>query len=141
MPLSRRRFLASLLFSPTLALGAVRAGECPPSVPDLTGKWSGRWSSDTSGHSGPLRARFREISDCQYRVTFSGRFWVVVPFLYPVTLDVTGYAADKVLLSGSSRLGPVLGTFTYSAESTATDFVATFESRNDRGSFVLSRCA
>ena len=45
----------------------------------------------------------------------------------------------NVLLSGSSRLGPILGTFTYNAEASACEFVATFESRNDHGVFILTR--
>jgi hypothetical protein len=116
---------------------STRAGE---PIPDLSGRWeSGSWHSDTTGHKGPLRATFHQQDDGNYRVIFRGRFWGVVPFRYGVTLQVTGQQDDKVLLSGSSRLGPILGTFTYSGEASATEFQATYQSRGDHGVFLLSR--
>ncbi|MBU6174538.1 MAG: hypothetical protein KGQ60_12085 [Planctomycetes bacterium] len=107
---------------------------------DLSGRWpSGFWRSDTSGHRGPLRANFRQQDNGNYRVIFYGRFWGVIPFRYGVTLEVTGHQGDRVLMSGSSRLGPILGTFTYQAEANATDFQATFNSRREYGVFNLKR--
>src|SRR5262249_25141682 len=122
-----------LVFALLLSAPAALAGE-----PDLTGRWAGKWESDANGHNGPLRAKFRRINDTQYRVGFTGRFFRVVPFLYAVTLDVTGVQGDAVLLSGSSRL-PLFGTFEYSAVATDTDFDATFRSGNDSGKFILRR--
>jgi hypothetical protein len=114
----------------------VRAGQ---PCPDLSGRWpSGCWQSDATGHKGPLRATFRPQEDGDYRVTFRGRFWGVIPFLYSITLHVTGQQGDRVMLSGSSNL-PLFGTFTFTGEASATEFNATYESRNDRGVFHLSR--
>jgi hypothetical protein len=131
-------WLISLLVALLLSADS-RADQLPP-APDLSGNWSGRWESGSNSHQGPLRATFRRINDTQYRVVFRGRFWVVVPFRYAVTLDVVGQQGDRVLLAGSSRLGPIFGTFEYSAEATESDFIATFRSRNDHGVFVLTRC-
>ena len=61
--------------------------------------------SDKNGHSGPLRANFRKVSDACYRVTFSGRFWKVVPFVYSVNLAVTGTSGDAVTLAGETPPG------------------------------------
>jgi hypothetical protein len=72
-------------------------------------------------------------------VTFSGRFWKVVPFVYSVNLAVTGASADAVTLAGETRAGPVIGTFHYDATATACDFEAWFTSKNDAGRFVLTR--
>jgi hypothetical protein len=107
--------------------------------PDLTGRWSGYWVSDKNGHHGPLRATFRQTSADCYRVTFAGRFWKVVPFVYSVNLTVTGSTGDAVTLSGSTPVGPVIGTFRYEAAATGCDFEARFTSKNDWGRFVLSR--
>jgi hypothetical protein len=110
--------------------------DCPP---DLSGDWPcGRWHSDSNDHQGPLRATFTRINDTRYRVVFRGRFALIVPFRYAVTLDVVGHSGDAVLLSGSSRL-PLFGTFHYSAEATRCEFRATFQSRNDHGTFELRR--
>lgn len=107
--------------------------------PDLSGRWSGYWVSDKNGHTGPLRASFRRVSDTCYRVTFSGRFWKVVPFVYSVRLAVTGTTGDVVTLAGETRAGPVIGTFHYDAVATPCHFEARFTSRNDSGRFVLTR--
>ncbi len=109
------------------------------SDPDLTGRWSGHWQSHTSGHRGPLRGSFRKIDDSHYRVVFTGRFFRIIPFRYAETLAVTGYEGDRVHLAGSSRLGPVFGTFEYNAVASRCQFVADFRSKRDRGVFVLSR--
>ena len=44
-----------------------------------------------------------------------------------MTLTVTGQDGDKVLLVGDSRLGPLFGTFTYSAEATACELVTALQ--------------
>jgi hypothetical protein len=122
-----------------LLLPAAAPAVEPCRAPDLSGRWSGHWVSDKNGHSGPLRANFRKVSDACYRVTFSGRFWKVVPFVYSVNLAVTGTSGDAVTLAGETRAGPVIGTFRYDATATACDFEARFTSKNDAGRFVLTR--
>jgi hypothetical protein len=119
--------------------GAQNPGVYTPDPPDLTGRWSGYWVSDTNGHTGPLRAKFRHADPDTYRVAFHGRFWVVVPFWYTTKLQVVGAGDGVVWLAGSQRLGPGLGAFSTTAAATATDFDATFSSRGDSGRFVMSR--
>jgi hypothetical protein len=72
-------------------------------------------------------------------VVFRGRFFKVVPFRYNTTLAITGYEGDRVFLSASKRLGPVLGSFSMDADATSSDFTARFTSRDDNGLFVLRR--
>lgn len=118
------------------------AGALPQSAQavDLSGCWSGSWQSCTTGHKGPLRATFTRCSDKQYSVDFSGRFFKLLPFRYSVVLDVVQETDDQVTLSGSSYLGRMFGTFTYSASATSTDFQADYSSCKDQGRFLLSRC-
>jgi hypothetical protein len=107
---------------------------------DLSGNWSGQWKSYTSGHEGPLDASFCRVGDNRYRVTFSGRFFKIIPFRYQVTLRVVSDDGASVRLAGSSYLGRIYGTFTYCAMATASSFVSRYDSCRDDGKFVLGRC-
>ena len=105
----------------------------------LRGSWGGSWISCTTNHKGPMSATFCQLDANRYQVHFRGRFFKLIPFQYTAVLNVVGYEGDRVLLSGSHRLGPIMGTFHYSAWASATQFVATYRSKNDSGQFVLSR--
>ncbi len=85
-----------------------------------------------------MGAEFCKCDDCHYRVTFTGRFFKAFPFRYTVVLNAR-QEGDKVLLSGQNDLGLLFGTFSYQAEATATDFVATYSSCRYQGKFVLCR--
>jgi hypothetical protein len=130
----RRGGVALAIFG-VLAFAA--ASECRAA--DLSGCWEGRWESCSSGHQGPLNARFCKLDDTHYRVYFSGRFFKVFPFHYSVTLVVTGQDGDTLHLSGSSYLGRMFGTFHYNARATSCSFVADYTSCKDRGRFILHR--
>lgn len=106
--------------------------------PDLSGRWSGYWVSDTNGHTGPLRAKFTPQGDDAYRVVYRGRFAKVIPFRYATTMGVIGRGDGVVTLSVEKPLGP-FGTFRTTATATGTSFDATFASRRDNGRFVLRR--
>ena len=121
----------------TIAIVPVRAEE--PAALDISGCWSGYWISCSDGHRGPLQATLCKINDNCYQARFKGRFWVVFPFRYTTTLHVVGRDGDKLLLAGEQRLGPVMGTFRYSANVSATDFDADYSSRLDHGKFVMTR--
>ncbi len=106
--------------------------------PDLSGKWSGYWVSDTNGHRGPLHATFTPLGDDAYRVKYRGRFAVVIPFRYVTTMDVVGRGDGVVVLAAEKPLGP-FGTFRTTATVTSSTFDATFTSRRDSGRFVLRK--
>lgn len=106
--------------------------------PNLSGRWSGYWVSESTGHTGPLNGRFKQVDDTHYRVVFTGRFFKVIPFRYSQRLEVVGGDGENVFLAGSSRL-PGFGTYEYSANATSRDFHATYQSRRDRGAFILRR--
>src|SRR5262249_20640588 len=135
MPVVRPFLLSFVLL---LLVAVVEAAEAP-CQPDLTGKWSGCWVSESDGHHGPLHAHFYKENDCNYRVHFHGRFFKIIPFRYSVTLTIVGHDGDNVLLAGSQRLGPIFGTFEYSATANDREFTATFSSKRDCGRFELTR--
>ena len=106
---------------------------------DLSGCWSGRWYSCTTGHEGPLRGSFCKINDTQYSATFRGRFWKVFPFRFSVVLNVVEDDGETVTLQGSTYLGRMFGTFHYNATATANTFRASYSSKKDYGTWVMSR--
>ncbi len=110
------------------------------SATDLSGHWQGNWYSHSTGHKGPLRCTLTKVDESTYRASFAGRFFKIIPFRYAVLLTVASDDGQTVQLSGSQHLGRRLGTFTYSAEATCRDFVASYSSCKDCGEFVLSRC-
>ena len=94
----------------TLALLLLASATASAQPPDLSGRWSGRWVSETNGHTGPLNARFRQIDADTYRVAFRGRFAKVIPFWYTTRLDAVATGDGVVVLAASQRL-PLVGTY------------------------------
>jgi hypothetical protein len=135
---SRRASLGAALLA-LAGLIVVPGHAAPSGSVNLTGEWTGYWESETTGHTGPMRARFDRVDACHYDVLFCGRFCKVLPFLYATQLNVTGHGGGCVYLGGSHRLGPLFGTFRYSAWGSHTRFVASYSADNDRGRFVLTR--
>ncbi|MEM8670795.1 MAG: hypothetical protein AAGG48_24925 [Planctomycetota bacterium] len=101
-----------------------------------TGKWRGSWSSQTTGHSGPMKAHIRQIDSDSYRAVFVGRFAGVVPFMYPATLDRVPGTCD--CYRSSQRL-PLVGTYNMTAHINARSFNARYHSSRERGTFNMSR--
>ena len=104
----------------------------------VSGRWSGYWVSDRTGHTGPLHARVRPLDADTYRAAFLGRFAGVVPFWYSTKLHVVGTGDGVILLAARQRL-PLIGEYRTSAVVTAAGFDATFTSRSDSGRFVMTR--
>lgn len=112
--------------------GSASAGE-------LDGRWPcGKWVDTNAGHEGPLKAKFRQIDDCHYRVVFTGRFAKVIPFRFATTVNVVGKDGDKVVMAGESRL---MGFYKFKYEAVADEhqFNAQYSSGRWTGEFNLSR--
>lgn len=122
-----------------LAIALLLALATPAQAVDLSGSWTGRWESTSTGHAGPLRATFRPCGEGRWAVDFSGRFFKIFPFRYSVTLRVIEDGGDEVILAGSSWLGRMFGTFRYRAEADACRFEARYTSKKDNGVFRLER--
>jgi hypothetical protein len=106
---------------------------------DLSGTWSGRWDSLSTGHTGPLNANFTRINESQYQVDFRGRFFKLIPFRYSVVLNVVE-EGETVRLSGDNYLGRRYGWFHYDAVVAGDCFTANYTSCKDDGQFRLTRC-
>lgn len=127
----------SILFSLVVITAGVAAAEV--SAADLSGTWSGRWDSLSTGHTGPLNANFTRINDAQYQVDFRGRFFKLIPFRYSVVLNVVE-EGETVRLSGDNYLGRRYGWFHYDAVVAGDCFTANYSSCKDDGQFRLTRC-
>lgn len=115
--------------------GSAEAGT-PYPFGSPVGVWRGDWSSVSTGHQGPLRARIRQIDSHTYRAWFAGRFAGVIPFVYPSRLERVPGTANRY--RSGQRL-PLMGNYEMTATVTPGRFDATFYSRNDQGTFRLIR--
>ncbi|NBR05464.1 MAG: hypothetical protein EBT92_06820 [Planctomycetes bacterium] len=131
------KFVAGFLFI-GLTICSLGNAQEKEDTPNLSGSWSGNWISDGSGHKGPMKAIFRSTGNNSYEVTFSGRFFKVIPFRYKAHLSVTGKDGDKLILTGNQKLLG-FGTFEYNARADNDSFIANYSSKKDNGRFELYR--
>jgi len=117
-----------------IALVSVNAQAATAASP--VGRWAGIWTSQSTGHSGTLRARIRQVDSQTYRALFAGRFAKVIPFVYPAKLNRLAGTASTY--TSSTRL-PLLGTYTMRADVSGQRFYATFRGRKDSGVFDMRR--
>jgi hypothetical protein len=106
---------------------------------DLSGKWSGTWSSEISDHSGPLKAKFEVVDSTKVEARFNGRFFKLIPFHFNVTLEIVETKDGVVTLKGKEDLGRTLGTYSYHATYSNGKFVANYATDKDKGVFEVSR--
>lgn len=132
-----RRYARLALILVALSAAVLAAGEARAA--DLSGTWSGRWDSLSTGHTGPLRATFVRLNESQYQVDFAGRFFKLIPFRYSVVLNAVD-DGQTVRLSGDNYLGRRYGWFHYEAVVTGDCFSADYSSCKDDGQFHLTRC-
>jgi hypothetical protein len=122
-----------LCFTLMIATGANGYSQAP----QITGRWTGEWISETSGHSGPLKARIRQIDDCTYRATFRGRFALVIPFWYTTKFHVDSHEDTAIVMSTTQQL-PLIGEYRTTATVTPSVFDARYSSRRDSGRFFMT---
>ena len=106
---------------------------------DPTGRWKGEWTSQSTGHRGPMRANIRQSQDGTYQARFSGRFAVVIPFTYKVQLHPRYDEFGNVHLSASKPLGPLLGSYSMHAISSGSTLQGSFNAAKDVGSIQMNR--
>lgn len=107
-----------------------------PSEDDpLSGQWEGEWMSDANGAHGPLRCVVTPVGPGRWRATFHATFMRMLKACYSTELEGHGDG-----FRGSSDLGTVAGgIYEYAAEVTGDQFVSTFRSRTDHGTFRMRR--
>lgn len=103
------------------------------------GRWRGEWKSQSTGHRGPMRANVWKANDGTYQARFSGRFALVIPFTYKVTMNPTYDQYGNVYLHASKPLGPLMGSYTMDAVSSGNGLNGSFRAAKDVGSIRMER--
>lgn len=103
------------------------------------GKWRGEWQSQSTGHRGPMKANVWKNHDGTYQARFSGRFALVIPFTYKVTMQPSYDQYGNVYLHASKPLGPLMGSYTMDAVSSGSGLNGSFRASKDVGSIRMHR--
>jgi hypothetical protein len=128
------------LFSPlvTNCRGFHQAWEAAPSPSPgdaLSGRWEGEWISEANGARGALRCVMVPSGPGRWRARFHATFARVLKACYDTEFEVHGTG-----LRGSSNLGAFSGgVYEYAAEVSNGEFISTFRSRTDHGTFRMRR--
>lgn len=103
------------------------------------GRWKGKWSSQSTGHQGPMRATIRQNGQGGYDARFSGRFFVVIPFTYKVSMRPTLDAMGNVHLVANKPLGPLLGSYRMDSMVMGNSLLGSFSAAKDTGTVSMRR--
>jgi|SRR5688572_21848401 len=119
-----------------------------PAADGLAGRWQGRWVSDANGHSGGLRAIITPVPQTltagrHYLAEFDASYMGLLRFGYGMTLVAKANQAatgGPVSFHGEEDLGHMAGgVYRYNGNADGTTFNATYESKDDRGRFEMTR--
>ena len=103
------------------------------------GLWQGRWKSESTGHSGPMRVTITPTSQGTYQARFAGRFAAIIPFAYRAELIPQSTQDGQTILTSSKKLGPILGSYQMQTQITGDVLSGGFQAAGDRGSILMRR--
>jgi len=127
------RMTLLMVLATVLVFGiSTRADDAPKS------RWKGTWSSESTGHKGPLKATIQPDGTDSYKARFTGLFAGVVPFVYSSKMQVTGVENGRVHLAADRKL-PLFGQFNTRAVIDGDQFHATYQAKKDQGSFQMEK--
>jgi hypothetical protein len=86
-----------------------------------------------------MRVVIRERNDGRYQARFSGRFFVVIPFMYRATLVPSNDAYGNIILDANKRLGLGTGSYTMRTTVIGNQLRGSFSAARDRGSVTMRR--
>ena len=108
---------------------------------DITGRWEGTWQSEATGHHGKLRSLVTHLAGGDYQARYRAKYLRIMSFSYPVRLKVAA-AEDGFKFNGEANLGWYAGgRYQYEGRASATNFFSTYKSKDDHGSFQMTRPA
>ena len=117
-----------------------RTHATPVPAQEIDGRWAGSWLSDHNGHHGRLRCLVRRLDDRSYRARFKATYWKIFHFSYTVNLQVTREPPGSFNFQGEANLGWLGGgVYHYEGHATPANFVATYKSQYDHGTFRMAR--
>ncbi len=103
------------------------------------GVYRGEWRSNSNGHHGPMRAVVQPRTDGTYQARFTGRFALVIPFAYKVTLQPMQDEFGNTILTANKPLGPILGSYQMTAQANECGLNGNFQAAGDNGSIQMNR--
>ena len=124
----------------SFALAAICFAVSQPVFADSpVGVYRGQWRSDSNGHHGPMRAVVQSRTDGTFQARFTGRFALVIPFAYKVTLQPTQDGFGNTYLTANKPLGPILGSYQMEAQANEFGLNGSFQAVGDNGSIRMNR--
>lgn len=124
--------------------GAAPSASASPNTTDaradkLAGRWEGTWHSERSNHSGKLRAIVTPVDAQTYRADFDATYMGLMRFGYSMKLTAQS-EADQTRFQGAENLGWLAGgLYRYDGAADGQTFDCTYRSRNDHGTFRMTR--
>jgi hypothetical protein len=86
-----------------------------------------------------MRVAIRPRSDGNYQALFTGRFFVVIPFMYRATLSPQLDGNGNVMLSANKPLGFGMGEYRMRTWVTGNRLQGSFSAARDRGTVSMRR--
>ena len=114
-----------------------KAGRNPDAPAALEGRWEGNWISEVNYHHGKLRCIVSKDGDA-YRARFHAKYLKILGFGYTVELkaEATG---NGYKFHGEADLGVMGGVYRYEGHADTTNFVSTYSSKYDHGTFQMQK--
>ncbi len=143
------RGLIALALALALARGSVgcssfeaaweEAGKASTTAGGLEGRWQGTWTSDANHHSGALRCILAPEPDGKYLARYHATYGGAFTFTYDVRMTAER-EAEAWSFRGSADLGWLAGgIYEYVGQVKGDDFVSTYASKSDHGTFRMAR--
>ena len=113
----------------------------PPPADLLAGQWEGTWASDSKPLKGKLSAGIEKLPNGDYRASFTSEAGFGITDRSVCTFHVTP-GPNLWTFAGKENMGILKGgTYTYQGTVDGSDFVCTYDSTFDKGTFRMRRGA
>lgn len=105
----------------------------------MEGRWEGKWLSDVNGHTGKLRGLLSRETEDRYVARFRATYGKIFRFSYTVPLTVQPHYGGWEF-DGEVDLGKMAGgAYYYEGRASPTNFLSTYRSTYDHGTFEMQR--
>ena len=105
----------------------------------VSGRWSGEWISEASGHRGPLQAALSVVSPALWHMAFRATYSKIFRACYATDFAVV-QEEGRWSFTGRQDLGALAGgEYEYGGYATVAEMVCRYKSTSDHGEFRLRR--
>jgi hypothetical protein len=106
----------------------------------MAGSWDGSWASGSKPMGGKLTAVIEKLPDANYHASFESEAPLKITTKSVCTFHISGRAGGVWEFSGKEDLGLLQGgTYKYKGTVDGNDFVCTYDSTFDKGTFRMKR--